>query len=363
MIKRVFLVFALLLLIFSGASQATTLHQLYQLKVEVADQSPAERKQGIARAFDLLLVRITGDNQIAEHEKAEALRLRARQWVRQFRYEEVTPPVPPADGNGGDIILPKPYLQLLIRFDEKAVNKALWDSQLPVWGKTRPAVLVWIAIQDEQRRALVDPNEVSELHDAMRAHAQRRGLPLVFPLMDLEDQMNISVNDVWANFSDSIELASARYVPEATLVGRVQTDFFGAWQVRWTLYQGGRSQSWAMPAAGTFEDVAIAGIDGVADDLAQRYAHVRGDDDGAYWLEVGDVRNLQDYVRVSRYLESLEPVKGVYVTQLGQSSLSFRLTLRGSINAVEQAISLGSTLKSQQEERFSERVLMYRLQP
>lgn len=364
MMKQVFLLLGCLALWFSGTLQATTLQNLYEVTVEVADQGGDARKQGIKDAFDVLLVRITGDKSMPQQEQIEPLREKAAQWVRQFRYERITPePVPTKDGSG-QVVTPKPYLQMHIRFDEEAVNEALWQGQLPVWSKTRPAVLVWIALQDTNGRYLLDPNESSsELLKSLRSHSQRRGVPLVMPLMDLEDQLNITVNDVWAGFDDVILKASQRYAPEAILVGRVSTDFFGGWQVRWTLYQQGQSQNWSASDVTDLSQAAQIGIDGVADDLARRYAHVGGDESGAYWLEITDVKDLQDYARVMRYLQSLSSVEEMELSSVADQQLSFRISVRGGVSSLEQSIALSSTLRPAQVERFSDRILMYRLQP
>lgn len=359
--KHIVLLYALLGLLMAGTAQATTLEDLYSLKVEVADQSQVSREKAITQAFDKLLVRITGDTAVPENEQVQSLRDKASRLVRQFRYEtenvevtdESTPDAPPVTHT---------RLIISITFDEQALNDALWKQRLPVWSKTRPAVLVWVAVQDSERRYLLDPNESSEFMQSLQANAERRGLPLLFPLMDLQDQLNINVSDVWANFTDTINRASDRYAPEAILVGRVAQDVFGNWQVRWVLYQGESSVSWTSPAE-NFDQIAAFGVDSVADSLARKYANVDGGESGAYWMEVVDVKNLDDYVRASDYLKTLSPLENMLISRVEADRVTYKLDLRGNVEALEQAISLGTILKAEASERFSERMLTYRLQP
>ncbi|MDH5300644.1 MAG: DUF2066 domain-containing protein [Gammaproteobacteria bacterium] len=364
MMKRVFLLLTFLSLGFSGALQATTLPNLYEVITTVPDQTNETRQLAISQAFDELLVRVTGDAGVVLRPELAKLRASAAQWVRQFSYERVTPPAPPPSADGSKVAPPKPYLQLRAKFDEEPVNEALWKNKLPVWGKVRPSVLVWLAVQSDDRRFMMDPNDPSnELVQSLRSNSERRGVPLVMPMMDLEDQLNMNYATAWEGTDDQIMKASKRYAPEAVLVGRISNDGFGGWKVRWSLYQQGVPYHWSVADITNLTQVAAIGIDGVADNLAQRYAHVGEGESGAYWLEITDVKSLQDYARVGRYLKSLAAVDGLELQSVIEDQLSFRVNVRGGIASLEQAISLGSTLKATQKERFSDRVLVYSLQP
>jgi len=221
----------------------------------------------------------------------------------------------------------------------------LWKNNFPVWGKTRPSTLVWIAVQDLSQRFLLDTNEPSDILNALIHYAEKRGMPLVFPLMDLTDQSHISVSDVWGNFSDPILEASQRYHPDAVFVGRVFRDPFGGWQGRWALYQGEQLDTWEIWGQ-DINDVVRNGIDRSTDGLASRYAQLASGEGNQKIVDllVDDVKSLQDYVKTSDYLVSLAPVAELHVRRLSATRIVYRILLRGEGQGLKQAIALGTLL-------------------
>ncbi len=358
MIRRLFL---LSLIVFPLLASATTVRDLYSFRLIVENQGEAQRERAIEQAFAALLVRVSGNRGAPASEAGQALLKQASHYVRQFRYSLLPTPGFPSDDSQGPYT---PLQQIHIVFDEASVNQALWQHGLPVWGKNRPATLVWLAVQEGGRRWLASPEDDLELLAPMQARAGQRGLPVMFPLLDLEDQLNISVNEVWGNFAESIRAASARYQPEAMLVGRLLRLPNGHWLGRWSLYfEGDAIMSWELEEA-TVAPIVEAGIDQVADELASRYAQLAGGpDEGQFLLRVAGVDNLHDFVRVERYLRSLAPVEAVQVAVVEPNQVSFRLDLRGSRAGLEKAIALSPVLIPLPDNAFAEHLLSYRLQP
>ena len=350
--------------------QATTLKKLYEVSVPVFSQSSKEQAEATNKAFEQLLIRVTGKKNIAELEEGQALLRDARRYIRSFRYEVIEPkpveepqpveePVAPLEFNENQFMVepplpdsvlpveplePQPTQNLVIIFDEKAVKNSLWKSKLPVWGKTRPATLIWLAIQDEESRRLVDVSSSQNLIEQLEENAKRRGLPVLYPLLDLEDQININVTDVWGGFKDPVLRASERYQPEAIVAARVYFNPQGVWESRWSFYQGSEEQQWrtvAMDLSTTLEQA----VDELADRLAERYAHVpTSGDENRTLVYVADINNLADYNKVSRYLSGLSVVKQAFVTQVNANELVYQLDLRGSRGSLKQAISLSKVL-------------------
>jgi hypothetical protein len=264
----------------------------------------------------------------------------ADRFLQQYLYRsvnEVQYPIPQAG----------PDSQLAwFRFDEHAVNKVLRENSLPVWGHTRPATLVWLGIEENGSRYMLGADSAEELRDLLEYEAQRQGMALVLPLLDLEDQRSLSFADLWGNFQDSILSASNRYQAESVLVGRLSLTSSDSWLGRWTLYESGRSASWQ--SQGNYADqVLVTGIGGAVEALANRYA-LDDDNQGVVLLAVTGVGSLQDYARVSSYLNSLELVKDIQPTVIDADSARFRLDIRGNAEGLAQTIRLGNVLQEQQ---------------
>jgi len=379
--------------------QASTLKNLYEVGVPVMSQGSVEQKQASKDAFEILLVRITGRRDLAGTEIGRRMIENARQYVSSFRYEVIEEQVFEApgfsqveivektdfeeeqvessldeEGNVTDVeeeagiqFDEKPTQKLVVSFDERAVKGMLWKQKLPVWGKTRPSTLLWVAIQDANQRLLLDANESTALLAHIQKHAEKRGVPMLFPLLDLEDQINLNVTDVWGAFKEPIKKASIRYQPEAILSARLFLDPFGVWQTRWTLHQGDDEVDWQV-AAVDLETAVVDGIDQLADKLAQQYAHISSaQDDSDFLIYVTDVNNLADFVKVNKYLSALSSIKRAEVAQVKGNELVFKLDLRSSASALKQAINLGKVLFSA-EDPFAPEVdnsgrLIYRLMP
>ena len=59
-------------------------------------------------------------------------------------------------------------------------------------------------------------------------------MPVVVPLMDLTDRSNVSIAEVWGNFSQPVEQASLRYEAERVITARLfQPPFSNSWQLDW----------------------------------------------------------------------------------------------------------------------------------
>lgn len=96
------------------------------------------------------------------------------------------------------------------------------DAGLPVWGQRRPDTLLWLATEDENgNRQIIDDGAKGPVSSRLRELAVERGVPVVFPLMDLDDSVNISVFDVWGRFARTLQTASVRYQPDYIVGARL----------------------------------------------------------------------------------------------------------------------------------------------
>ena len=328
------------LLIFSGwslARPAAALEAagLYQGTAPVESQAAAARPGAIRAAFIEALIKLTGDRNIAQHENIAALAGEAGRYVQQFRYQQAEPGEAEA----------APRLTLWVKFDEQAVNQALRDYGLSVWPRERPAILVWLAYEENGRRRLVEPEDASGLPALLEQHAARRGLPLLTPLFDLEDAAALPVSDVWAGFKAPVMAASGRYRPDIVLTGRLFEAAPGRWELQWRGWFGDETLSWnnsGAPAGAALQ----AGVDELADRLAARYVKRGLAAVERIRLTVRDVASIDDYARTLAHLEALQSVLSVEVKRVRPNELALELNARGGLAAIEQALDLGSALEA-----------------
>lgn len=315
---------------------------LYEAEVQVFSQKRSERSLAMISALAEVLSKVSGQRDAAlEGDLAKEVKKPAR-FLQQYRYRPLSDEERAREmetaGPGAD-----PQI-ILFRFDKAAVDKLLQDNGLPVWGATRPKTLVWLAVEDESRRYMIGSDSSEPMREQLLREAHKRGLAVLLPLMDLEDQRALSFSDVWGGFREAIDKASKRYATEAVLVGRLYRPVGGEWQAQWTLLEGGFMQSWRGFGVLPLE-LLDAGMAGAMDVLASRYAPAAGQQQkGLLPVTITDIRTLHDYARVTRYLNSLQQVSRVQTRRVEADRITFELDIQGSPESFSQTVSLGNVI-------------------
>lgn len=313
---------ALAVLAAAMALAATTAHGatvpgLYEAEVPWE----GDREAAFADALGVVLVRMTGRRDAASMPGVQPLLAAAPRYAQQFRN-----PTPDT---------------LWVAFDGEALSRALAEAGQPLWGRERPGTLVWLAVDAGGGRRFVVASEPeveteSALQARLEAAARRRGIPLVFPLMDAEDRGRASFPEVWGGFDDAIRDASARYGADAIVVGRLAAGDFD--RGRWTLYAGEETERWV----GGIED----SLDRVADAFAARFAVVPSGAGAAVTLVVKGVGSVEDYGRVTRFLGNLTAVQRLGVERIEGNTIVMRAMLLGDEAQFDRAVRLGGILEA-----------------
>lgn len=322
---------------------ADIVQNLYEAEVPVEGQTLEERSYIVREALKDILVRISGRNDAGMLAEDETFVPRPTLFVQQFRYRKFKSneviPANPIDGA-------KPFTQKLwLRFTEKRVSKLLREQGYPVWGKTRPATLVWLVVDDQKQRILIGNStpHISRIH--IEQETLKKGLPFRLPLLDLADQSKLQVTDVWGNFEDTILEASSRYQTEAILVGRVYLSYAKTWNTRWSLYLAGQRHDWEVANSDTLRNAVKEGLSKTGEVLSKRFAQVDTlIESGEVLLRVKNISDLKTYNKVIKYLKNLNIVTQVQVHQVNVDDVVFSLSSRSGRLGIAQAIALGHVL-------------------
>ncbi|HSG91121.1 MAG TPA: DUF2066 domain-containing protein [Pseudomonadales bacterium] len=286
--------------------------------VPVADQGASSRRAAEREGFEIVLVRLAGDDAVLALAPVRAALTTPQRYYSASSYARRPQAAAPPAGTSEPA---RPWL-LRLEFDARSVFELLEAAGVPVWTGRRPDVLVWIAREnvDGERRLLgaEDPVAVE-----LQAQAERRGVPVLLPLLDLEDLGALSVGDVWARFEAPIERASARYPVDAWVTLRLYPDALGRWRADWSGVIAGE----AIDGLGEMNapaDAARALIDDIAVRLADRFA-VRSGAGASLWLQVDGIDAVGPYAALMRYLEAVHGVAEVQLVQVQGSSLLLRV--------------------------------------
>ncbi|MCY1271420.1 hypothetical protein D9M68_294500 [compost metagenome] len=262
----------------SVPSFAAMVADLYQVREPIASQTPEERNAALTRAFDTLVLRLSGDAKAAQSPALAAVRKDPQQVVSQYGYEGQ---------------------ELVVDFDPASTERSLRQAGVPLWGANRPAILAWWLNTSSEGNSLVGDGQPSA--ESLQRAAQHRGLPLRLPLADLDEQLVGTPENLTAAQPDALRQASERYAADALLAVDAQEDG-GQWQAQWRLWLGdSREQGSAQGSdAGSLADAVMLAV---SERLAPRFVVAPGAaSGGALTLEVQGA-DLARYAELSRLLE------------------------------------------------------------
>lgn len=326
---------------------AVTVEDLHTARVEVAGKGEEARRTGFREALERVLIRVSGTAAVADNPDVEALLASPSDYVQQFRYEALemalengeAPDAGEADAGGDE---ERPTHRLIVTFTGSRIDRALSEQGVPVWGAQRPEVLVWLAVDDGDRRYLVSADGDSAAHSALVETGRERGLPLLLPLMDTEDRGRVEFVDIRGGFFDAVRAASERYRAETLLVGHVERRG-SRWVGDWTLLGLGDRRSWRA-TGGALAEAIGTGVGGATERVAATLAGRTGERTTVD-LRILGVDGLAGYARLAEYLDSLVRVREAEVVAVRSSEAVFRLDVQGSVADLERALALGNMLR------------------
>ncbi|MBE0484302.1 MAG: DUF2066 domain-containing protein [Bacterioplanes sp.] len=293
-------------------SHAQVMHDLYEMSVVVADQSTAQRQQATQEAMQLMLIKVSGSSDVLQHSDVQNAVVRPERYVRSFRYRR-------DEGNGD-------RLWMHVVFAPNLVDDLLRGAEQPIWGRNRSRVLVWLAQEENGLREPISTNHPAKQLPMLEAMTER-GLPLLWPILDLEDTFALPLERLWGLFQQDIQHASLRYQPDAVLAGRLYQELDGRWVFRGVFEH---QQQW-LGVDGEGEDRLIVMrqvADQVARFLSDRYAlrSMPGLTEG-HRIDVSGIETFEQYQQLLRYLSANNAIGNVHVVHIAQGQVSLALEL------------------------------------
>lgn len=314
-------------------SHAVIVSDLYQVRISVTDQSEESRQTAIQEALLQVVVKVSGQRDNAQNEQVLGAAAAAERYIRSFRYIR-------DDSETG--------LRLEVDFAANLIDQLLRSGQLPVWGKSRPLVLVWLGVEDNLQRIRVTP-AVDVWHSAMESAANERGIPLLWPAYDLEDDVALPVESLWGMFKTDILQASQRYMADATLAGRLTPDGQGGWQFRGFLQHKGDNLE--LTASAEEHAVVLRQVaDQVASFMAARYAVLNDGTSGGYQLIIDGVADFHAYQNILTYLKANVAINDVKIISVNGQTLTLELDLAAEWNQVWTTLALDKRLLPTEQE-------------
>ena len=332
-------------------AHAVEVKDIYKASVVVDDRSDQSLRHGSQEALAEVLIRASGDSRAMESYDITQAMANPSRYVEQYDFDRITRDNPETG-------LPEPAYQLNVAFNAQGINQLIRNAGLPIWASNRAEVLVWLLVEDETGRRLVNGDSTPEIVAQLHAEASRRGLPISFPINDLEDQLAVTSGDVWGMFMDRIIAGSARYNPGAILVGKVYAPGTEGQTAAWTFWMD-QQQELIETKGQQLAEVLAPAVDYAADKLAEKYAVVLGEGDADYvWLNVLGVETLTDFAELTAYLDNLVAVKQANLDLLQQAKTRFRVFLETDMENLQQLLALDKKLIKVPDQEMLPRVTL-----
>lgn len=330
------LFFVALLCLLGTVASAKSIEGLYDAKILVPDQQLHSRQVGAREGLLEVLQKVSGFAPADTNAVINQALKRADQYLYQYSYATLS------SERAQQVAVGSKWLNM--RFEGKSIQGLIKAAKLSRWGKNRPTIMVWLALDEVGERHIMADDSAHNAKRALQRAAGMRGLPLVYPLYDLEDAMKLPVEQLWGLFADPIMAASERYGAESVLAARVFQGPEGQWKGQWRFFFDGQERNYVFVTA-TLDEQVLSGLTAAAQVLADKFAlKPSGLHGNQLSIEVDAVNSLRDYALLTQYLERLAITKQVAMTKLNKNRLAMKLALNGTFEQFKQTLSLDRKL-------------------
>ena len=324
----------ILIVIFCGSAVGSQLSNPYQGKI-VARQGQEESALKIL-ALQQVFVKVSGNKEV-NHLPGSKLSLKdINAMLAQFSYYKG-----------------KKQTYFIANFDEQKINQALSALQQPIWGEMRPTTLIWLIKTEQSGRQLVSDSYLQRradrvLSETIQQEQLARGVPLQFPLMDLEDNLAVSVSDVSGRFYNILARASTRYQVENIVSAELRQINAMQWQLSWQLFSHSSQNKVLLSGVqhGEKADVIAQMLDTISDYYARQYAISENTDEKFYQrIYIKGIDSLTRLTKMHQVLSDMPSISSYQILSVEHNLVSIKVKIKGGLQSFANAFAIQPHLR------------------
>jgi hypothetical protein len=321
---------------FNASIKAEVVSGLYQAEVIVQEQTSKLPWNSVLVGFKEVLIKKSGTSQVLTSHDIQKAYAKVTTYLQRYEY------IKKLDQDNNE------RLYLVLNFEPKLVDDLIRSSDMPILSNNRPVTIVWLAIEESRQRQVIKDEETgdSRLASILKKAAKRRGIPVILPLMDLEDRQNLSISDLWGRFTQPIIMASNRYSTDSILAGSIRRRS-GAWQAQLIFINQGIEQSIDISES-TIDSLLNTVVDNMSELLSAKYSVVETYQSNELIIQVSNIHNFKSFNQVKTILANMPSIRKVEVKQASQAHIQFSVNLLGDISVFQEGISRVHQLSSQE---------------
>lgn len=335
-------------MLISSLSCAGTVVKLYSTELPITSLAETPNDLQVTEGLRQVLVKVSGDRAIDQKPAIQQQLSMPRPYLQQFSFTSGA--VESENRNA-----------LVLDFNRNSVDKLIQSTGIKPLGSQRPTLLIWLATDEStvQDYASLDSRFIQKI----RQTAEERGLPLQFPLLDLQDQVALPVSDVWGLFEDSVAVASQRYRPDAILVARVEVKPSGVAHLEGVLMHEANSER--LSKSGQTDTLLVEAMNQAADQLFMPVvSHELSYFQTGVAVKVNNINSLSDYINLTELLTALPIVNKAQPEWVRGSEVTIRLQLDGDELQLMKALGIEERLQAMDQQLDSDglKIFSYRWQ-
>jgi hypothetical protein len=338
------IILAMLFIWLQKTALAVTMSNLYQVEVLVPSQTNELRDQAARDGLLQVLKKISGNLEIDKNPVIKAALKKAEYYVQDYSYS--------SDSTDAS------QYQLKISYEPQDVNRLLAKAKVASWGENRPLTLVWLAVTDKQHISSIIGNEMTgTVFDNMMRAGKNFGIPLIFPMMDVDEINKVSVEDIKARNMAQLKEIAKRYSPEALLLGEIEENDQSS-DSHWQLIMKDTEWDWKISNSSTDEVIksvinqvsqAMSGIAEAQATIPETQATIpetqvtkpvaNAGTPSLLWvtMQVSHI-SKRDLRRLIYYLKKLDPVQQVKFLQVERGAVKLLVQVKGTLATFEQSL-------------------------
>jgi uncharacterized protein len=291
---------------------------LFSDAVFVKDQSVQTRRQAVIQSWQRILIKVSGRQSIPALPEVQAAHTRADLMLQRFQYV--------AQGSDSE------GFRLDLFFDPLMIKQFMREIHEPLWGAVRPSVLLWI-VNPKVKNSVTEADQ-----QVMLEQAERRGLPVIFPVLNEGDRASLEEEPLSVLDPLWIQQHFARYQADKIVIGAVQQQDIG-WKIDWTDLSAEGPVQWSV-TGDQLNPLWVQLVDHMADVIAAHDAVIPTESkDTAIDIRMTGIYSLQDYAALISSLNALPVVSNCQVQQLEGDRLILSLQVAGGGRALAHAVA------------------------
>ena len=305
---------------------ASEVKGLYEAEVIAQSQQAVDRDNALQAALKQVMARVLAARNLEQDPIAQRALMNVQNYVREYQYSMT------------EVSQSNPDARLMrVLFDEQKLSALLKNSPSGLWNEIRPETLLWLVVEEQGKRQFFNADKMALLDSALKAASKVQGLPLLYPLMDMQEQSMLSVAEALSPYPHPLLDVSDRYEVVSILVGLV-VHRNNCWYNEWAHYFNQGIQQWQGECLPLAQALHI-GMQGAYAQLAEYYA-VKPDllALNAAMLKVRGIKNSNDVAAVAAYLKTLNPVVQVNWVSAEPSYHNFQVQFKGQRQALIEAL-------------------------